>query len=92
MFLVLRNDSNVPCVSFFGTSGSKMFQASENLLAQAEEAKDLKEKTEERVWVPGFIIRCLQIAFRLVSVCSPGPSNRAGWLSRLSGDHGFMLQ
>ena len=37
---------------------SKMFQASEDLLVQAEEAKDLKEKTEERVWFPGFVIGC----------------------------------
>ena len=63
---MFRNDSNVPFVACFLLEHSeplvprcsKMFQASEDLLVQAEEAKDLKEKTEERVWFPGFVIGC----------------------------------
>lgn len=80
---------------FFGTSGSKMFQASENLLVQAEEAKDLKEKTEERVWVPGFV-GCDafdQIALRCLGCdLQDAQTGPVGRLSRpLSGDHGFTM-
>ena len=94
-FWILRNDSTFHLFYFFGTSGSKMFQASENLLVQAEEAKDLKEKTEERVWVPGFV-GCDafdQIAFRCLGCdLQDAQTGRVGQLSTpLSGDHGFTM-